>query len=445
MARLKAQFFRDHYLRAYAGRAVFLRGQKYFQDQRAELVQLAPEYARLNVTGSQLYTVDIEAEDDQFYASCTCAHAESGYFCKHMVAAGMLIRQRLRINDTQTWKDTLGSVIDGKRSEKKGYKQKPYFLMFSVQKEFASWSIRPYTIKVSDLSKGNGNLETDALDSMVRVLELNPWLAAQARQPTRALQAAECVNCEPALVSLANIIARTERGNSAYHFYGYTRPLEDYLALLAGVECPIYFGDTHQPLTTPLQVLAGSAGIQVHAQRNGDGGVHLDTEILVDGQIIPLVPGQTSRLTESPLWLMAGEHIVKMKSYVSNSITTKFLENPQLTIPKQSETEFLEGYLIPLADNVPIRGEQVKWEHAETTLTKRLYLIEEGGKLYTELRFGYGEAEVSYDKSLPEQSIHHKTDGDWTLVRVIRFPEKEARNLPKSFQSPVRIKKSSGA
>lgn len=55
-----------------------------------------PEPAlRAFVRGSELYQTEIWIEDDQIAGSCSCPHAEEGWFCKHQTALALLWRQRL--------------------------------------------------------------------------------------------------------------------------------------------------------------------------------------------------------------------------------------------------------------------------------------------------------------------------------------------------------------
>jgi non-specific serine/threonine protein kinase len=93
-------------------------------------------------------------------------------------------------------------------------------------------------------------------------------------------------------------------------------------------------------------------------------------------------------------------------------------------IPAAEEADFLEQYLLPLSESIPVRGNAVSWEELREQPEPRLYLSEREGDLLVELRFGYGVAEMPYEKHLPRSSTRRKP-GTTELLRVHRQPEAE--------------------
>ncbi|MGB9179493.1 MAG: SNF2-related protein, partial [Pyrinomonadaceae bacterium] len=102
-----------------------------------------------------------------------------------------------------------------------------------------------------------------------------------------------------------------------------------------------------------------------------------------------------------------------------------FQENPIIHIPADQEQAFFEKHLPYLAERFPLRGEAVRWEELrEAAPVPRLYLTEEGRELRVEIRYGYGEYEMSYSRNAPLQSIRRNAETG-ALVRVVRQPERE--------------------
>ncbi|HET9225014.1 MAG TPA: SNF2-related protein, partial [Roseiflexaceae bacterium] len=100
------------------------------------------------------------------------------------------------------------------------------------------------------------------------------------------------------------------------------------------------------------------------------------------------------------------------------------IEYPELVIPPEDQDEFLERHLLPLTEDIVVRGDLVSWEQIDVDPSPRLYLSESGGEFLAELRFGYGEYELPYDKRLPE-TCTRRQPGTTTLARIARRPERE--------------------
>ena len=63
------------------------RGYDYFQRDLVKVTENKKTHISASVTGSEIYHVEIELFSDEIeYLSCTCPHADSGEYCKHMAA-----------------------------------------------------------------------------------------------------------------------------------------------------------------------------------------------------------------------------------------------------------------------------------------------------------------------------------------------------------------------
>lgn len=66
---------------------VLNRGYDYFQKNLVKVTKSTKSFILANVTGSEIYHVELGRFADEIeYMSCTCPHADSGEYCKHMAS-----------------------------------------------------------------------------------------------------------------------------------------------------------------------------------------------------------------------------------------------------------------------------------------------------------------------------------------------------------------------
>lgn len=91
MGSLEEVFSRSEVM-ALADPAVYARGVGYFRQGRVERKAAGDDRMRATVRGSVPYTVELWDVRGQPDWSCTCPYAEDGSFCKHAVAATLLLQ-----------------------------------------------------------------------------------------------------------------------------------------------------------------------------------------------------------------------------------------------------------------------------------------------------------------------------------------------------------------
>ena len=181
-------------------------------------------------------------------------------------------------------------------------------------------------------------------------------------------------------------------------------------------------GRDGDPLQTPLFVSEETGKTQVELL-DAPEGTTLNPSVTLGDRQFPLTPEKTAVISEEPLWLLSGTTLYPMEEGVG--LVAALLDNPELTVPAEDREAFFDRYLLPLAERVPVTGAGLVWEdEAEADPVPRLYLAEAEGGLAVHLRFGYGAAEVAYDKSLPPVGLLRKPD-TLTLTRLTRRPEQE--------------------
>ncbi len=78
-------------LRALAGAASYVRGERYCATERVTQMEFDGERLTAQVTGHQIYTVCLWRRGKTLQFSCTCPFAAEGAFCKHCVALGLAV------------------------------------------------------------------------------------------------------------------------------------------------------------------------------------------------------------------------------------------------------------------------------------------------------------------------------------------------------------------
>ncbi|MCB9134875.1 MAG: SNF2 helicase associated domain-containing protein [Anaerolineales bacterium] len=433
MSGLTPELLSEQNLRHFAGNSGFSNGMHYYWQRRVELIRLDEDTAHLHVTGTQQYCVDIEEETGNLYAECTCPHGQRGNFCKHIVAAGLYLRDYLRAHGASMWRGVLDNALRAAESAGTRARSAPYLLFFSLQSNYGYWGIQPLTLASNVLPETGWTPEDPhAFAAVLEIIEHNPWMAERVKAPRQSLDASACLNSSPDLVAVANLILRSEGFNTGY-YYSYNRPLQEYLALLANFNAPLFTGPLTRPLEQALTLYKDDATLELEmTSANGDG-VILQTTLRVGDTIIPLERGKIQILIRNPTWILADHALLKLSEDIPADMANTFLNTPRLAIPKKGEGDFLEKYLINLANKIPVTGTHIQWEELTAVPIKRLYLSEKEGELLVNLRFGYGDYEVVYQKPAPALSVQRKpnvennatSETTWTLLRIHRDAARE--------------------
>ncbi|HUF37297.1 MAG TPA: DEAD/DEAH box helicase [Anaerolineales bacterium] len=420
MAAFNPRILSDDHLLGRAGAIRYLSGKDHFAADRVDLLSRGADTASFLVFDPNAHSVVLFPSNGHLSGTCTCPIAAGNRFCEHMVAAGLFLRGRIEAAGGD-WSEPLGKALAGLKKARPDARPPHSFLLFSLVREYGNWTLRPHTLDASKIlevtGRGIDDIEPRTIYELIRQ---NPWLGSQAKPVRRAVSPSDFLNGSPAIVSVANVIRRSEEFGRGSQYYGYTRPIEDYLDLLASSGGQVFSGDTSNPLVVPLALHPDSAEFRLHIERGARGEVVLSARAALPGKMIRLDADVPVRISSAPLWVRVGNDLLRFSNSVDSNAISPFLAHPAITIPDDRETEFLESYLVPLADAFRIEGEQITWEDVYEPPVKRLLLTEVEGRLVVQLRFGYGEVEVPYDENAPRMATRHKRDGTWTLQCVHR-------------------------
>ena len=390
------------------------RGRAYFNQGRAQIFRVEGNTADLRVSGTEVYHVHFSRTNGRVVSLCDCplAAGEPDVICKHQIAAALTLRNYLRIHPPQTWETILAQAV--KPDARRPASAPKQVLFFSLQSRHSSWSVYPYSLPLSHFEPGDVG-DPEALARTLKTL----GLSKQAKAIRSQIDPRRYVNAAGGDGSALNLVALA--GQTSYSYY-YDRAFEckTVLPLLAGGF--VFRGRESDPLQLPLRVSSepGHAQVELHNTAEGMG---VQPFITLGDRKFPLTPEKTAVVSEDPLWLLSSATLYPI--HEGTGLVLTLLDNPDLSVPPAETELFLDRYLLPLAERVPVSGEGVAWEEVSgVEPVPRVYLSEEEGAMLVRLRFGYGDLEVAYDKALPASALLRKPD-TLSLVRLERQPDRE--------------------
>jgi non-specific serine/threonine protein kinase len=323
----------------------------------------------------------------------------------------MALRDHLKQHPPKIWKAVLNQATQTTtRRTSPNYSP----VVFSLQDRGGSWVIVPYSLAARLFA----NEELGDLEAIARAIE-ERGLSPQAK----ALRSPISRQSHP--LTSENAVAATNLvlGNPyATYGYGYGREGAYYETLLSFLPgCLVYLGGEGDPFQGRVEVLREPGVVEVSLDQ-GAKGLRLKAGVVADGRVLPLNRRETTVIVREPLWLLIDDALVQVRA--PGGLAAALIEYPELTIPPEDQDEFLESHLLPLTESIEVRGDLVTWEQVDVDPAPRLYLSEASGELLAELRFGYGEYELLYDKRQPESSTRRRP-GMTTLAQITRRPERE--------------------
>ena len=411
-----------------AGQQSYQRGRSYFLQNRVQLIDFASDHAHLHVRGTYEYCVDIYGFQAEFDCECICPHAESGAFCKHMVAGYLFMLDHLAEQSGDFWKRRLDGMLQSGRTVKPANRQKPYLLCFSLSRGYSAWTVEPLILWQHKLPAAfEQELNPIQAVNLEALLAHNPWVTQQFKSPRKALAVDACVNASARAVELANLMVQYDR-QTRYQFYGDdSATIGYYLSILADSDALIFRGNRHSALDQALTMASEPGRLEVELDRQADGGLEMQVAIGKNGARFQLGSEPAIKVANEPTWFLSENRLFTLEDSGTDDFQMGLLELPKVAIPAPDVTEFLESYLIPLAENVTLAGSDFAWQDVEVgTIGKHLLLSEEAGELHAHMRFDYGGHLLDYDPRFPELSFKRPDSSSWTLSRIARDSATEA-------------------
>ncbi|PYS92587.1 MAG: serine/threonine protein kinase [Acidobacteria bacterium] len=405
-------------LLARAGATIAARGRAYYaQKWRLRVQHVSADEAVVRVRGSQTYEVEFWRDGNHAHPLCDCPYAgyEENVICKHVVAAALFLRDYLIESAPVPWADVLSQAV--RTASSPTPKRPAEFLFFSLQARGSSWAVVPYTVAASFFPE---TARQDATEATRVAVEQNLSSQAEKISPYESNGQRVYPNVTHAQAALVKMLASAGTYYDNY-YVGATLNLGALFALLAGG--PLFFGTDKNPLKRPLEICTELAHIELEMEQAAEGGMRLSALAVAGARAFPLQGREMQIVSYRPLWLLADETLFQLDA--PPEVFALFQQNPTVNIPGDEEQAFFEQHLPHLAERFPLRGEAVRWEELrDLTPVPRLYLTEQGKELCVELRYAYGDYEVTYSRNATSQSIRRNAETG-ALVRIARQPERE--------------------
>ena len=416
-------------LREYGGTSIYSRGLTYYDGGRVLVKVADSQEAECVVRGTSYYTVRLWVHQDRdLGCTCNCPYAANGWFCKHIVAAGLATADHLQRFGGDLWKQRLDSLLQGAKKSTRAKTAQPYWLFLTLLRDTYHWKLIPHHLWIRQVPEGVLPSEKDLLaEELPDLISHNNWLMGYIKPGKQSYRSEGCVNGSLDEVAFVSLIMQQNRQAENFYNYQYsvnTNSIGNYLPVLANTNLPIFLGDKINPVRRHLKLMPDLQEVQLNLQRK-ETGLHLQ-----------LIPGKETNVNhdrnlraelltnEASPWILMGDQVFQLISEIDIDYLHPWLQNPTLDIPFEQEDRFLEEYFPEIAEKISISGEGIEWTEIRSAPTKRLYLTEEDDDLQVHLRFGYGSAEVNYEKGLPEVSVRRKPES-WGLYQIYREPDLE--------------------
>jgi len=395
------------------------RGQQYYRDGRARVMEYNDSYVLCEVTGSEDYDYEVEISlsgKNRVSFSCTCPQAELARICKHMIAASLETSRYLKSEEVQNdWQYRLKQALEAAPRRKTGTNIHRYAAVYLLQSTLyyqgREFHLTPSIVKASDWT---------ALRGLTTPEEINPLLEEDRNwvkyldQPYQPVNPAGCLNLSPEGIAFFNF---TVNSSGYYHQFSNFGP---YLPLLAKMDIPVFLTGERKKVGERLQIISEPVEIRAALARE-EQNLSLQAGIELNGQLFTSGKENLSLVSENPPWALLGRYLAP----VANPESLSLLSTLPLEIPVEDEETFREKYFRQIAERAPIDGEAVTWEHVTADAVPRLYMRNNEGTLRAELRFGYGDYETPAEQYPPEETLID-IPGSWSMARIPRQAGREA-------------------
>ncbi len=419
-------------------RAVVQQGERYVERGQVVIDHVDAQNAQISVFESPgvAQQVIIRLHSNQIYASCTCPQRHYWTLCRHRVAAILALRDYLSKNPLSVWRVVIGKVIE--TQQKRAPAVHHAGIVFSVQRNAAGWTVVPYALSSRHLPSEALRTPESLADA---IAALN--MSSEARPIRSRINRSSYPSASAETINAVNI-AVVANSSAPYIYYSFGADqgaiYDPVLPLLA--DQLVYIGEQNDPLQYRVQVVAEPAAVEMIVEQGDQGALRVRARLNVAGERVALDPHDTQVFSRKPLWLIAGELLLPVDA-VDDAIDI-LIECPDVTIPSHEQDEFLDRYLLPLAERLPLNGDLLRWEEIDTAPTPRLYLSESEGTLRAQVRFAYGEYEAPAEKAPPHYLIRRQP-GTLTLVRIRRRVEEESAYLHDLATTTYGLKKGADA
>jgi non-specific serine/threonine protein kinase len=448
MARITTKLLESYPYSRYADPKTVQRGYACYKEDRVVDINVSQDgsTAVCLVEGSSNdYTVQIEVDQGsgELYFECACPYAENN-FCKHMIAAALELSEFLKQEEgvldwdkeedwvspfptktSNTWQNKLNETLTrAPRLVPAGNYTRYVALIVLTRSRFGYYgngagnpsyyySLEPFMIRGNEWNLLGGALLKSPQQIHDFLNSNKKWIRVGERLQQR-MNPAGCLNLNPDAAAFVNFLS------SLGSMYGTTGGMSMCFSILARLDIPVFLGSFHpEKVEHRLSILPDPVEIEIDIQSDKN---KLTLQAgFQNGSIFTHINQKIEVIAHNPVWILMDDAVAQ----VHNSQALNLLSSFPIEIPIQQADVFRQRYFAQIAQLLPIRSSLVHWRDVEVPLVPRLYLHDDKGNiLRADLRFGYGDHEVTATKSDDPLVVQTVPDA-WDLIRIHRQPERE--------------------
>lgn len=403
-------------------RSSYLRGEVYYRQGRATLLEFTGEAAFYEVEGEyDDYDVTIWlAMDKTLLVNCTCPHAPRVPICKHGIAAILDLAAQLQKGVGATWRYNLQKAIETSQAVVKPVKRTFVIAFFELhaeqywQKE--SFHLRPCVVRSSDWHDMKVMVELPDVATRQAFLAENLGWMSEVTIPRRPLDVDTCINLSNEAVQVFNFLLRL----LAESPYVMQENIGEHISLAQSMGISLFIRDEKfQRKLLPLELAANAVNLEAILVQH-EKNLTIEAGFRVNDEAFSTLNERIRIVSQAPAWIMVNRRLMRVNNPEAFALMAQF----PIEIPAEEEEEFRREYFPVLAHLLPVNGDIVQSEEIRVQPVARLYLRDDVGVLQAELRFAYENLEFGYDPKADVCLTYSEPDS-WNIMRFYRDIEKE--------------------
>ncbi len=403
------------------------RGKRYFKTGLVRNLQISNNFISANVHGTEKYAVVITFNEilETASMSCSCPYFEVDN-CKHIVAVIYKLEQegfwdgrieknisKPNLKKNQNISSTLhkenflnrklASFINGNEvvHQNNSKSNTEYRLAYLISTTYYSTEISPLRLRLRKDGTVGGYSKAHSIDfDKIQKVDLSEKLI---------------INYLLGYDNNTIYSSFNGRGNE-----NKKKVFNDILIFLSGKE--VFLEKGHQ-VFLPINVVSDVAECNLLITEENEN-IILELVLEFRGQKIKVNEKVTSVL-DSPLWMFFDEMVFKVNNLLIEQFDYFKDNNYKISIPKDYLDIFERDFLPKIASKLPIESDKYIVEEKRVTPTKKIFLHEKDSTLILELKFGYGEADFSFNPNELFTSIF----SDGKIITIYRDKEFEDNSL----------------
>ena len=419
-------------VQAFATKGGFQLGQRYFRENRVEVISQQSNHLHLHVRiGKRVqYCVDISGFGEEIIYDCSCPANINFAICEHIVAALLFIETQLAgQKEPERWRDQLDEALQlatyYPKSGKKRSRQTLLFLSLHPDYYGYGYQLNAYRLDhkqfPDELFQDEDKIDNGAL---ANYLLKHPEVANSKKKidGNYGINLSGDRNVSASQKAILELIL----DSSTYYR---ANSLGAKLEALQRLDMPLFSGSSQRPFTNLLAISPHLAQVRFDLTEKDDQ-LTLALKADVGDQTIDLHQKSAEFFGTDPYWLKTDSLLAKCQDEYSHHLVQRLIEKGKLTIPKAQKSFFVTHYLAPLLEHLPLGGTAVAQQKLHTPLEgKQLFLEEKGGELAVTLHFRYGTHSLPHLPTYPTYTtILDETNADagqFALVEVHRNSAQE--------------------